>query len=166
MEMEQGNAGQVRRERGSMLIGTVPVRDVLKEDEDLLERVRVAGQAARLQLLPAVCGAGGSPGMVCAQLVQQAASPAVGLRPGWQVHAVQSAARGKDSMTGKASGTAPPAPASSAARQEVARPGHHVVVDGARRGERLECGLDIHRQAGRQRASGSRTWPNPPSSFR
>jgi len=73
--MEQGDAGQVRRERGGMLIGTVPVRDVLEEDEDLLERVRVAGQAARLQLLPAVCGAGGSPGMVYAQLVQQADQP-------------------------------------------------------------------------------------------
>ena len=35
------------------------------------------------------------------------------------------------------------------ARQEVARPGHHVVVDGARRGEHLECGLDVNRQAGR-----------------
>jgi hypothetical protein len=50
----------------------VPVRNVLKKDKYLLKRVRVARQAARIELLPAVSSAGGLPGMVNAQLIQQA----------------------------------------------------------------------------------------------
>jgi len=75
VEMEQGDAGQVRRECGRMLIGPVPVRNVLEKDKYLLERVRVARQAARLELLPAVSRADGSPGMVNAQLAEQADQP-------------------------------------------------------------------------------------------
>src|SRR5580658_4723868 len=110
-----------------MLVGAAALRYVLEKDKHLLERMRVARQTVRFELLPAVSSAGGSPGMVNSQLVEQADQPGrrIEARHVGPLGPVRGAGGGLDDREGQRHGAAS-AGLLGRAGEELAGPDDHV----------------------------------------
>jgi len=133
-----------------MLSRPLSLRYVLEEDEHFAQNVRIADQAGRLELFPAIGGALRHPGVVDAKLVEQTHQSSGGVETGLVCPVGQVLGVGEvlDDRKGQRHGTACSG-LGGRAGEEVTGLQDHRTVECVRGNKGLEGGLDVERQAGR-----------------